>query len=232
MFDVTIPIFTTRVIRTAVGVEDVSMSGVPGEGSAVAVPSRTVSCDDPRGWDRRLAGRLAAGDDGALATVYDQYAPLVFGVAVHLVGDQATAADVCQEVFLSLWQHPDRYDPDLGSLRTWLATVARRRAIDVLRQRGRRATREERAAADPVTPPDIEEAATALVEAERVRRALVELPPDQRAAIELAYYEGLTHREMAARLGIPEGTVKSRLRLGVARLGRLLGTEEGVVRWT
>jgi RNA polymerase sigma-70 factor (ECF subfamily) len=177
---------------------------------------------------------LAAGDDSALATVYDQYAPLVFGVAVQLVGDQATAADVCQEVFVSLWQRPDRFDPELGSLRTWLATVARRRAIDVLRQRGRRTDREERAAAEPVTPPDIEEAAAALVEGERVRKALCELPADQRRAIELAYYDGLTHREVAARLGIPEGTVKSRLRLGIARLGRLLGTEgsEGVVRWT
>jgi RNA polymerase sigma-70 factor (ECF subfamily) len=187
--------------------------------------------DAGEGWDRRLAARLVAGDDSALAVIYDQYASLVFGIAVRLLGEEAAAGDVCQDVFVSLWQRPDRYDPDRGSLRTWLATVARRRAIDAMRQRGRRSAREERAAsAEPVTPPDIEEAAAALVEGERVRRALTELPPEQRRAIELAYFDGLTYREVALRLGIAEGTAKSRLRLGLARLARLLATE-GSVRW-
>lgn len=179
-----------------------------------------------------MAARLVAGDDTALAAVYDQYAALVYGVSVRLLGDQGLASDVCQDVFVSLWQRPDRYDPDLGSLRTWLVTLARRRAIDVLRQRGRRAGREQRAgAAAPVAPPDIEEAAAALVDGERVRRALVELAPEQRRAIELAFYDGMTYRQVATHLGLPEGTVKSRMRLGLARLARLL-TDEGVVRWT
>ncbi len=195
-----------------------------------AVPSRPVA-DGGEGWDRRLAARLVAGDDSALAVVYDQYAALVFGIAARLLGDAAAAGDVCQDVFVSLWQRPDRYDPDRGSLRTWLATVARRRAVDLMRQRGRRSAREERAAAaDPATPPDIEEAAAALVDGERVRRALTELPPEQRRAIELAYFDGLTYRQVAVHLGIAEGTAKSRLRLGLARLARLLATE-GSVRW-
>jgi RNA polymerase sigma factor (sigma-70 family) len=197
----------------------------------LVVPCRPVSFEGGVGWDRRIVDRLVAGDDSALAAIYDQYAPLVFGVAVQLVGDEATACDVCQDVFVSLWQRPDRFDGDRGSLRTWLVMVARGRSIDVVRRQGRRSQREARAAAEPVTPPDIGEAATALVEGERVLRALEELPPEQRRAIELAFYEGLTYREVATHLGIPEGTAKSRLRLGLARLARLLAPE-GSVRWT
>jgi RNA polymerase sigma-70 factor (ECF subfamily) len=180
----------------------------------------------------RLVARIAAGDDRALARLYDQYAPLVYGVALQLVGDEASARDVCQEVFVGLWQRPDRYDPARASLRTWLAVVARRRAIDVLRQRGRRQRREERVAAEvAVAPPDIEEAAAAMVDGERVRVALAELPPEQRVVIELAFLQGLTHREVAAHLGIPEGTAKSRIRLGLSRLSRIL-RPEGTVQPT
>ncbi len=180
--------------------------------------------------ERQLVARVAAGDESALARVYDQYSALVFGVAVQLVGDHATAGDVCQEVFVTLWQRPDRFDPDRGSLRTWLAVLARRRSIDVLRQRGRRASREERGAPGSVAcaPPDIEEAAAAMLEGERLRRALAELPAEQRTAVELAFLDGLTHREIAARLQLPEGTVKSRVRLGLARLARLLRPEGSV----
>jgi RNA polymerase sigma-70 factor (ECF subfamily) len=191
------------------------------------VPSRGVEQGGHPGAERRLVARLVAGDDSALARIYDQYAPLVFGVAVNLVGDDASARDVCQDVFVSLWQRPERFDPDRAPLRTWLAVLARRRAIDLLRQRGRRQQREQRVAvaAATVAPPDIEEAAGALLEGEELRRGLADLPPEQREAIELAFLHGLTHREVAARLGIPEGTVKSRVRLGLGRLARILRPE-------
>jgi RNA polymerase sigma-70 factor (ECF subfamily) len=193
-----------------------------------AVPSLLVAGGGAS--EVRLVARVAAGDDRALARIYDQYGALVYGVALHLVGDEASARDVCQEVFVGLWQRPDRFDPERASLRTWLAVVARRRAIDLLRQRGRRQRREERAAAvaGVVAPPDIEEAAEAMVDGELLRTALAELPDEQRHAIELAFLEGLTHREVAVRLGIPEGTAKSRIRLGLSRLARLLRPEGSV----
>lgn len=186
-------------------------------------------------WDRSMMARLAAGDDSALAAIFDQYSPLVHGVARQLVGgDQA--GDICQEVFLTLWQHPDRYDPGRGSLRSLLAIMARRRCIDVLRSSGRRAAREHAVASQPVVPaPNVEEAAMAVAVAERLRAALAVLPEAQREAIELAYLNGLTFQAVAATLGIPEGTAKSRLRLGLGRLSRELSGWEnigGAHAWT
>ena len=181
-----------------------------------------VALADARGRDRLLVARIAAGDDDAIAELYDQYGALVFGVAAALVGHDR-ASDICQEVFLQLWDRPDRFDPDRGSLRTFLAMLARRRSVDLLRRRGRQAGREKRAARGaPAASPDIEEAAMAVIDAERVRGALGLLPPDQRQAIELAYFEGLTFRQVAAATGVAEGTAKSRLRLALARLQKAL----------
>lgn len=179
--------------------------------------------------DDAVHARLVAGDDTALAEVYDQYAPVVHGVALRLVG--ATAArDVTQEVFVALWQHPLSFDPQRGSLRTFLSLAARRRAIDLLRRQGRGERREERAAHQAsVPPPDVEEAALAMVVGERLRAAVAALPEGQRRAVELAYFDGLTYRQVAARLGIAEGTAKSRLRLGLAHLAAALGEEQ--VAW-
>ncbi len=172
--------------------------------------------------------RLAAGDDRALAAIFDQYSPLVHGVARQLVGgDQA--GDICQEVFVTIWQHPERYDPQRGSLRSLLAVMARRRCIDALRSTGRRAAREQAVVSQPAFPaPNVEEAAVALAAAERVRAALHTLPESQREAIELAYFNGLTFQAVAATLGIPEGTAKSRLRLGLGRLSRELAGWENI----
>jgi RNA polymerase sigma-70 factor (ECF subfamily) len=195
----------------------------------VCDPARDLSwrpvSESTQTWERALAARLCAGDDSALAVAYDQYSPLVYGVAVHLVGS-AGADDICQEVFSVLWAHPERFDATRGSLRTFLAVIARRRCTDVLRQEGRRRAREERIGTDgssAVSPPSVEEAAEAMLAAEHVRRALDRLPIEQRAAIKLAYLDGLTYQAVATRLGIPEGTAKSRLRLGLRRLARELG---------
>ncbi len=177
--------------------------------------------------------RLVAGDDSALGPIFDQYGALVHGIAIRVVGADA-AADITQEVFVALWEHPAAFDPDVGSLRTYLAIMARRRAIDALRRTGRRTRREERASALPVPPPNVEEAAMALLTASRLRNAVGHLPPDQARAIELAYYGGLTFKDVAAVTGASEGTAKSRLRLGLGRLARELARAEGtgINEWT
>jgi RNA polymerase sigma-70 factor (ECF subfamily) len=205
-----------------------------------AIPVSTGACRSRAGlrfrsvsetataWDEGLVARIAVGDDSALATLYDQYAALVHGIAVRLVGKDA-AADVCQEVFASLWNHPDRWDSSRGSLRTFLAVVARRRAIDHLRSTGRRTANEQRAhLGAPSVVPNVDEAAMALSVGDGVRKALSVLPAPQREAIELAYFGGLTFRQVAEATGASEGTAKSRIRLGLRRLSEQLGSLDTV----
>ena len=176
----------------------------------------------PSGWEREVRGRLVSGEDGALGEVYDQYASFVYGLALRVIGDARAAEDVSQDVFVGLWERPAAFDPERGSLRTWLGTLAHRRAVDYVRREEARRRRAERDAGYAVTAPDVEEAATALVAAERVRAALDLLPTEQRRAIQLAYFGGKTYREVAVVLGIPEGTAKSRLRLGLRRIAKAL----------
>jgi RNA polymerase sigma-70 factor (ECF subfamily) len=174
--------------------------------------------------DALLTARLAAGDDRALAEAFDQLAPAVYGAALRVLGEWNAAQDVAQDVFVELWSHPGRYDPAAGSLRTYLTVLARRRAIDVVRSELRRIARQERnhrLTPQPgvASPGDEVEAA----EAAGVVRAAVRLLPDsQREVVELAYFGGLSYREVALAVGIPEGTAKSRLRLALARLESLL----------
>jgi RNA polymerase sigma-70 factor (ECF subfamily) len=169
-------------------------------------------------WERSLVDRIVAGDDSALVTAYDQYSPLVYGIAARMLG-RDRAADVCQEVFVALWDHPERFDAERGTLRAYLVTVARRRCIDQLRLTGRRSSNELRAhVAQPVLSPNVDESALAMIAGQRVRRALDALPPEQRRAIELAYFDGLTFRQVAEATGASEGTAKSRIRLGLHRL--------------
>ena len=166
-----------------------------------------------------LAARLAAGDDEALAEIWQRYGSLVFGLARHLTGDAGVAEDVTQEVFVTLWQHPERFDATRGSMRAYLGVHAQRRAIDALRRDGRRAEREQRHhRLQPPPGPSPSDAAETTVLADAVRGAIARLPAEQREAVELAYFNGLTHREVATSLGIPEGTAKSRLRLAQAKL--------------
>lgn len=179
-------------------------------------------------WERQLVARIEVGDDAALATIYDQYGALVHGIALRLVGSDA-AADICQEVFVSLWNQPDRWDPMRGSLRTFLAMIARRRAIDHLRSSGRRTANEQRAQRTaPAIVPNVDEAALALVAGDGIRAALAALPDPQRRAIELAYFDGLTFRQVAEATGSTEGTAKSRIRLGLRRLGEQLSITDSV----
>jgi RNA polymerase sigma-70 factor (ECF subfamily) len=176
------------------------------------------------GPDVLLAARLAAGDDHALAEIFDRHAPAVYGAALRVLGEGAAAQDVVQDVFVELWSHPGRYDPATGALRTYLAVLARHRAVDLVRSELRRIARQERhcrlAAGDPhPTPSDVVAASEA---AGVVRDAVRLLPAHQRQVIELAYFQGLTCREVALAAGIPEGTAKSRLRLALAKLHTML----------
>ena len=178
-------------------------------------------------WERDLRARLMAGDALALAEAYEQFSPVVYGLAARVTGDRAAAEDVTQEVFLHLWERPWVFDPDRGRLRAWLATMAHHRSVDLLRRaevRDRHATRTatER---EPVPPPNPEEAAIAAAVAKRVRVAVEELPAPQRTAVLLAYYQGRTFRQVARLTGVPEGTAKSRLRLGLRRIADRLQSE-------
>jgi RNA polymerase sigma-70 factor (ECF subfamily) len=178
-------------------------------------------------WERDLRARLLAGEELALAEAYDQFSPMVYGLAVRVLGGRAAAEDVAQEVFLHLWERPWAFDPDRGRLRAWLATMAHHRAVDRLRRTTVRDRAAARAAVErqPAPPSNPEEAAVAAAVAKRVRVAVDELPPPQRTAILLAYFEGHTFRQVAQLTGVPEGTAKSRLRLALRHLATRLRSE-------
>jgi RNA polymerase sigma-70 factor (ECF subfamily) len=169
-------------------------------------------------WESEVCERLLEGEHAALGEVYDQFSSLVYGLAFRVIGDARAAEDVSQDVFVGLWERPGAFDPSRGSLRTWLGTLTHRRAVDYVRREEARRRRAERAAGTISVTPDVDEMAAALVTAERVRAALDVLPDDQRRAIELAYFGGQTYRDVARILGIPEGTAKSRLRLGLKKI--------------
>jgi RNA polymerase sigma-70 factor (ECF subfamily) len=160
-------------------------------------------------------------EDGWFERLVDEYQGIAFAVAQRVVGDAAVAEDVVQESFLSIWRQAASYDGGRGSLRTWVLTVVRNRAIDRVRSERSRAT----AGASNIDALPTLRAATdvwadvcAGLDREAVQRALAGLPGEQRATIELAYFGGLTHVEVAARMGVPLGTVKGRMRIGLQKL--------------
>ena len=159
--------------------------------------------------DAALIARLRAGDETAMADLYDRYSSIVYGVALRVLADTTAAEDVLQEVFLQLWRNPRRFDADRGRLAPWLAVIARNRAIDMLRKR----PREEDIAELPIsTKVDLEDAAVRRQAVDKVRGVLAALPPEQRKNLEMAFFEGMTHTEIAAKTGEPLGTVKTRIR--------------------
>jgi RNA polymerase sigma-70 factor, ECF subfamily len=171
--------------------------------------------------DTELGEQLAAGNTHALEQLYDRYGTLSYSLAVRLLGDPAKAEDVVQDVFLRLWNGAGQFDTARGSLRTWVLTSIRNRAIDYLRGRGAHERREREIpehveAVGGGSDPWLEVAQS--LEQETVRRALQALPPEQRQAIELAYFGGYTQREIAAMTRVPLSTVKGRMRLGLEKL--------------
>ena len=180
-----------------------------------------AASQDDRLADQAALMRMARGDHDALAELYDRRSRLIFSLALRILRERADAEDVVQEVFAQVWAQAARYDPARGAVAAWMLTVARSRAIDKLRARSGRPeiageTRALETAPDAAAPQDLQ-----LLSAEQVdnvRRAVNELPTPQRAALELAYYEGLTHAEIAERLSEPLGTIKTRIRQSLIKL--------------
>ena len=181
---------------------------------------RPASVHRVQGADGLLAARLAAGDDRALAEAFDRLGPAVYGAALRVLGEGSAAQDVVQDVFVDLWRHPGRYDPAAGALRAYLVARARHRAVELVRSELRRIARQERhyRLSPGQAHPSACEEVTAAEAASVVRAAVRQLPEAQRRVIELAYFDGLTYREVARAADIPEGTAKSRLRLALAKL--------------
>lgn len=167
---------------------------------------------------------VQAGDEAAFAALYDELAGVVFGTVKRVLRDPAMSEEVTQEVFVELWRTAARFDPDRASVSTWAVTMARRRAVDRVRREQSQRDRIERSGhlrpADVDTPDDM---VVASIEAERVSRAVSELPDEQRIVIEMAFIHGDSHGEIAERLDLPLGTVKGRVRLGLKKLGGKLG---------
>jgi RNA polymerase sigma-70 factor (ECF subfamily) len=172
--------------------------------------------------DATLASRLARGDEDALRRLYDRLAGRVRAIALRLLARPSEADDVVQDTFVEVWRSADRYDPARGSLATWVSTIAHRRAVDRLRRPATRPLGEDadRALAGVAASP--QESVADREERAHVTRALLALPPEQREPIEMMYYRGLSQSEAAELLGVALGTLKSRVRTGMARLSQML----------
>jgi RNA polymerase sigma-70 factor (ECF subfamily) len=162
-----------------------------------------------------LVSAIRSGNEQAMAQLYDRYSPIVYSVALRVLGDTGAAEDILQEVFLQLWRSPDMFDASRGSLPGWLAVIARNRAIDSLRKR-----RPETDISEVVVSvePDLAGKAEWSRAADKIRGALGAMPAPQRSALEMAFFEGLTHTEIAEKTGEPLGTVKTRIRAGLMML--------------
>ena len=180
--------------------------------------------------DEALVALVARGDEDALAELYDRVSRIAYGLALRVLRDERHAEDAVQEAFLQVWRSAASFRAERAKASTWILTLVHRRAVDLVR-------REERRQAEPLgdeetaglAPEQTEEAAWLRFERERVQAALGQLPDVQREALELAYYGGFSQSELAERLGVPLGTIKSRMFAGLARLRELLddSTEQG-----
>ena len=171
--------------------------------------------------EMRLVARIRAGDQQAMSELYDRYGKVVYAVALRVLQDASGAEDVLQDVFLQLWRKPDAFDASRGSLAAWLAVIARHRAIDRVRKRRPETDIEECVIA---SGPDLRDETERTLVIEKVRGVLAEMNSDQRAALELAFFQGLTHTEIAEKTGEPLGTIKTRIRTGLQQLrARLAG---------
>ncbi len=180
--------------------------------------------------DHHLMRLVAQQDADALSELYDRYGRLLFSVAIRLVGVAATAEEITFDTFHKAWQHADKYKGDRGTVRTWLAGMARNRAIDILRREGVRLDRQainwdEMVFEPHAATPNPEKATERSLQKNRVHAAVAELPEAQSQVLALAYFKGMSHSEISKTLQLPLGTVKTRLRLGMKKLQFLLQEE-------
>jgi RNA polymerase sigma-70 factor, ECF subfamily len=173
--------------------------------------------------DAALVADVARADEAALSELYRRYGPLVTGLARRILGDSQLAEDITQEVFVHLWRHADRFDVERGKLRTLLLTQTHGKCVDLVRSRNARAAREAKSF-DGVTvdSAELDAELIAITETEQIRTAVQQLPNDERIALETAYFGGNTYRQVAVILGLPEGTVKARIRSSLRRLHQML----------
>lgn len=190
--------------------------------------------------DAALIGLIARLHSDALGILYDRYGRLIFTVAVHIVGDAQTAEEITQDVFVRVWEGASTYRSDLAKVNSWLISIARHRAIDELRRRGSRPEKDsvdwpedsgmENVELDHMlSSGDTAQEVEVLLQQRRVRQAVAALEPDQRRALNLAFFKGMSHNEIAEVLGEPLGTVKSRIRLAMYKLRNVLA-EAGIIQ--
>jgi RNA polymerase sigma-70 factor (ECF subfamily) len=166
-----------------------------------------------------MVSAICSGDEQAMAELYARYSGVVYSVALRVLGETGAAEDVLQEVFMQLWRNPDAFDASRGSLAGWLAVISRNRAIDALRKR-----RPEVDIDDVVVScePDMARSADWTRALGKIRSALTAMPPPQRSALDMAFFEGLSHTEIAEKTGEPLGTIKTRIRTGLLTLRKAL----------
>lgn len=189
----------------------------PDTGATKSSPAGGVS-------DDALLQRAGSGDPRAFMELYDRFAPRIMGLLVKIVRNRTDAEDAMQTVAIDIWRRASTYDPSLGSASTWILMVARARGIDAVRRIVR--THPTRADLDHDTPRTTMDANAPIDSALPLDHALASIPHEQRDAIELAFYRGLTREQAAEALGVPVGTLKTRIRTGVRSLGAALGAQE------
>jgi RNA polymerase sigma-70 factor (ECF subfamily) len=175
--------------------------------------------------DEALVTRLCNKDTDAFAIFYDRHSRLAFGLAYRILGDPSAAEDVVQEAFLAVWRQAGTFQAEKSAARTWLLSIVHHRAVDRLRQTGSREVSGptlEGTIEQADRRIDVEHEVTLSLEAAQVRAALDALPPEQRQTIEMAYFEGLSHSEIAEKLAVPLGTIKGRLRIGLQKMRAIL----------
>ena len=182
----------------------------------IGVPNAALNASTS---DLALATAIRSGDQAAMAALYDRYSSIVYAVALRVLQDTGAAEDVLQDIFMQLWRNPGAFDASRGNMAAWLAVITRHRAIDALRRR-----RPESDIEDVIVSVEFDLASDAdrSRAMDKVRGALQTMPSQQRSALEMAYFEGLTHVEISEKTGEPLGTIKTRIRTGLLSLRKVL----------
>ena len=183
----------------------------------------STQASQPETSDATLIARVRAGDQESMAVVYDRYSPIVYATALRILSDTSAAEDVLQEIFMQLWRNPAAFDSSRGNLPAWLGVIARHRAIDVLRKRHPETDLEDVVVAGTH---DVRKETERNVIVGQVRTALADMPAEQRRCMEMAFFEGLTHSEIAQKTAEPLGTVKTRIRGALILLRKKLAPGE------